>query len=179
MAGKDKVMDEDRPCPCGRSHTAAEHSYNPEREAAQARAEDIANGLVDEEPDRSVEEPDSDDELSPDIEDWYVPVEGDDVYPEYAGKVLHGGTAYSPEQVETFAHELLGLAQEARRQGPKAELPTVPEDFPVRPLGPDEHPAGRTTCGTCGRSWDDNVSTTWTPAPSGRCPFEYFHAEES
>lgn len=33
------------------------------------------------------------------------------------------------------------------------------------------------TCGTCGRSWDDSVVTAWTPAPSGRCPFEYEHEE--
>jgi hypothetical protein len=52
---------------------------------------------------------------------------------------------------------------------------SVPEDFPVRPLGQDEHPKGRVTCGTCGRSWDDSIATGWTPAPSGRCPFEYFH----
>jgi hypothetical protein len=32
------------------------------------------------------------------------------------------------------------------------------------------------TCGTCGRSWDDTVSTSMTPVPSGRCPFEYEHA---
>jgi hypothetical protein len=31
------------------------------------------------------------------------------------------------------------------------------------------------TCGTCNRSWDDTVSTSVTPAPSGRCPFEYEH----
>lgn len=31
------------------------------------------------------------------------------------------------------------------------------------------------TCGTCGLSWDDAVATDWTPVPSGRCPFEYFH----
>jgi hypothetical protein len=32
-----------------------------------------------------------------------------------------------------------------------------------------------TTCGTCGRTWDDSVSTMWTPVPSARCPFEYKH----
>jgi hypothetical protein len=32
------------------------------------------------------------------------------------------------------------------------------------------------TCGTCGRSWDDTISTSMTPVPSGRCPFEYEHA---
>lgn len=33
------------------------------------------------------------------------------------------------------------------------------------------------TCGSCGRSWDDSVSTCCTPVPSGRCPFEYDHEE--
>jgi hypothetical protein len=31
------------------------------------------------------------------------------------------------------------------------------------------------TCGTCGRSWNDAASSSVTPAPSGRCPFEYEH----
>lgn len=30
-------------------------------------------------------------------------------------------------------------------------------------------------CSHCGRTWDDSVSTGITPAPSGRCPFEYWH----
>jgi hypothetical protein len=34
------------------------------------------------------------------------------------------------------------------------------------------------TCGTCGRTWDDALVTSVTPAPSGRCPFEYEHGEE-
>jgi formylmethanofuran dehydrogenase subunit E len=34
-------------------------------------------------------------------------------------------------------------------------------------------PAHFTTCQTCGRSWDDTKSTSMTPTPSGRCPFEY------
>jgi hypothetical protein len=33
----------------------------------------------------------------------------------------------------------------------------------------------RRTCPTCGRSWDDARITAYTPTPSGRCPFEYFH----
>jgi hypothetical protein len=33
------------------------------------------------------------------------------------------------------------------------------------------------TCGTCGVSWNDALITGWTPAPSGRCPYEYIHAE--
>lgn len=27
-------------------------------------------------------------------------------------------------------------------------------------------------CGYCGRVWDNSVSTSATPAPAGRCPFE-------
>jgi len=34
------------------------------------------------------------------------------------------------------------------------------------------------TCGTCGRSWDDAVITSMTPVPAARCPFEYFHDGE-
>lgn len=51
----------------------------------------------------------------------------------------------------------------------------VPDDFPVRVLGPDDSAADRVTCGECGRSWDDAVVTSMTPAPSARCPFEAFH----
>lgn len=33
-------------------------------------------------------------------------------------------------------------------------------------------------CGTCGRAWDDTRVSQWTPTPSGRCPFEYWHSKE-
>lgn len=33
------------------------------------------------------------------------------------------------------------------------------------------------TCGNCGMSWNDALITGTTPAPSGRCPYEYIHAE--
>lgn len=56
-------------------------------------------------------------------------------------------------------------------------MPKVPEDFPVKVLKPGQHAEVKATCGTCGRSWDDNIITEWTPAPSARCPFEYFHEE--
>jgi hypothetical protein len=57
----------------------------------------------------------------------------------------------------------------------------VPESFPVKVLITKEQrsaaliPMG---CGTCGRWWDDAISTDLTPVPSGRCPFEYFHQED-
>jgi hypothetical protein len=55
--------------------------------------------------------------------------------------------------------------------------PEIPADFEVQPIDPDDPTAiDPATCGTCGLTWDDGVSTSWTPAPSGRCPFEYFHA---
>lgn len=54
----------------------------------------------------------------------------------------------------------------------------IPKDFPVQPLQPGDVAKDRVTCGTCGLSWDDAIGTTWTPAPSGRCPFEYFHLPE-
>jgi hypothetical protein len=34
------------------------------------------------------------------------------------------------------------------------------------------------TCGSCGLTWDDGLITGWTPVPSGRCPFEYFHRDD-
>lgn len=55
----------------------------------------------------------------------------------------------------------------------------IPADFEVQPIDPDDATAkDPATCGTCGLTWDDGVSTSWTPAPSGRCPFEYFHVDE-
>lgn len=51
----------------------------------------------------------------------------------------------------------------------------IPPDHPVQPLAPDQLVPGRTTCGYCGLSWDDDQPTSLTPVPSARCPFEYFH----
>lgn len=57
-------------------------------------------------------------------------------------------------------------------------MPEVPDDFPVAVLLPGESAQRLMTCGTCGRSWDDAIPTSWTPVPSGRCPFEYFHGDD-
>lgn len=54
----------------------------------------------------------------------------------------------------------------------------VPLDHPVQPLRAGDHPPGEATCGTCGLSWDDDLATSMTPAPSGRCPFEAFHPDD-
>ena len=53
----------------------------------------------------------------------------------------------------------------------------IPSDWPVQPLKPGQLDSATTTCGHCGLSWDDGVSTSMTPTPSGRCPFEPFHDE--
>lgn len=57
-------------------------------------------------------------------------------------------------------------------------LKNVPLDFEVRPLRKGQKAKVRATCGNCGLSWDDGKSTGWTPVPSARCPFEYFHKDE-
>ena len=54
----------------------------------------------------------------------------------------------------------------------------IPKDFAVQPLKPNQEAQDRCTCGYCGLSWDDAIPTSWTPAPSARCPFEYFHVHE-
>jgi hypothetical protein len=64
---------------------------------------------------------------------------------------------------------------------PRVEVPenelheTIPADYEVRPLPKGEEPKGKATCGHCQLSWDDSIGTSMTPAPSARCPFEYFH----
>jgi hypothetical protein len=40
-----------------------------------------------------------------------------------------------------------------------------------------EHVPRMTTCGACGRTWDDGRVSELTPTPSARCPFEYAHVE--
>jgi hypothetical protein len=53
----------------------------------------------------------------------------------------------------------------------------IPTDFEVKPLRDSQPAKDRATCFTCGLSWDDAIGTSWTPAPSARCPFEYFHKD--
>jgi hypothetical protein len=48
----------------------------------------------------------------------------------------------------------------------------IPKAWPVQP-----DPAGDTLCGQCNLRWNDSVSTSLTPVPSGRCPFESFHSK--
>lgn len=52
----------------------------------------------------------------------------------------------------------------------KSAFPPPPGVVELSPLDPRA-----TVCGVCGRGWDDSVASAWTPAPAGRCPFEYLH----
>lgn len=55
----------------------------------------------------------------------------------------------------------------------------IPADFPVKPLTDTSTATDPVTCGHCGLSWDDSLPTSYTPAPSGRCPFEIFHSQST
>jgi len=59
-------------------------------------------------------------------------------------------------------------------------LDEVPNDHPVEPLHDyyTDNPKDLAQCGHCGRWWDDSISTSMTPTPSARCPFEAFHDYE-
>lgn len=46
------------------------------------------------------------------------------------------------------------------------------------PCGYNSEPLDLATCGTCGLTWDDGKVTSITPAPSARCPFEWFHRDD-
>lgn len=72
------------------------------------------------------------------------------------------------------ASEAVAPAQASLKR--KAVLP-IPKNFPVQPLKPGQPSEDKATCGICGLSWDDAIITSMTPAPAGRCPFEYFHED--
>jgi len=58
----------------------------------------------------------------------------------------------------------------------------VPKAYAVRPLRTQKQKDRAeqvATCGHCELSWDDGKITGMTPTPSGRCPFEGFHTDES
>lgn len=85
-------------------------------------------------------------------------------------------TEYSPlYRGETIADEPNYVYDGARGDWYDASMPSIvvsdiPADWPVQP---DAN--GDTTCGYCGLTWNDAVSTSMTPVPAGRCPFEEFH----
>jgi hypothetical protein len=86
-----------------------------------------------------------------------------------ASPLDYGGLFLYHDTTGVYGYELEKLVE------PCDEAPEVPYDYPVTELDDDDNPPGRTTCYTCGRSWDDRISTALTPVPSGRCPFEPYH----
>ena len=65
-----------------------------------------------------------------------------------------------------------------RKQASELEPDEIPADFPVRPLATQaeiDAAGDPVQDGECGLWWDDSISTSITPAPGGRCPFEEFH----
>jgi hypothetical protein len=72
--------------------------------------------------------------------------------------------------------EAAGVSEDVYRSLQSGVLTQIiPPDFAVQPLKPDDDPPGKATCGHCHLSWDDSISTSYTPVPAGRCPFEAYH----
>lgn len=68
-----------------------------------------------------------------------------------------------------------------RKQASELEPDEIPADFPVKPLATQAEIDAATAPaqdGQCGLWWDDAISTYYTPAPGGRCPFEAYHEYE-
>jgi hypothetical protein len=83
---------------------------------------------------------------------------------------------------ETFDDPEFPEEKVSRRTAGFLSLDDIPPDHEVQPIAEGgfntpllveaRDPA---TCGACGLTWDDGISTGITPVPGGRCPFEYFH----
>ena len=63
----------------------------------------------------------------------------------------------------------------------RLEPDEIPADFPVKPLATQaeiDAAGDPVQDGECGLWWDDAISTSLTPAPGGRCPFEEYHEDD-
>jgi hypothetical protein len=90
-----------------------------------------------------------------------------------------GTLCVEAEHADLLVGHLNGLTIEAwnetlTERPDRTKHEPIPADFEVQPINPKDV-ADWATCGYCGLSWDDGKITSMTPAPSGRCPFEYFH----
>jgi len=84
---------------------------------------------------------------------------------EVAIKILENAKKALKEKIESLE----------KAEGKNKKVERIPKDHPVQPLKPEQSAKDKATCGHCGLSWDDGISTSLTPAPSARCPFEYYH----
>ncbi len=88
---------------------------------------------------------------------------------------VHSARKKSPR---SYMDALYALHKAGRGNNPRGSskvVQKIPKNFAVQPLRKGQKAKDKATCGHCGLSWDDAKPTQWTPAPSGRCPFEYFH----
>jgi len=99
--------------------------------------------------------------------------EGFDV-PTTWGKTLNG-RCYPSYPTDNDGRDISVVDEMDEEPVPATHTVVVPPDFPVQPVKPGDEAKDPMTCGTCGLTWDDAVSTGYTPVPSGRCPFEEFH----
>ena len=95
-----------------------------------------------------------------------------------ASPIDNGGLFVYRDTTGVYGYELEKLAEPLGDMC-SDDLPNVPEDWPVQPFYDDEKPSCFSTCGTCKRRWDNGVSTSITPTPGGRCPFESYHATDT
>lgn len=84
---------------------------------------------------------------------------------EAAIKILENAKKALKEKVESLE----------KAEGNNKKVERIPKNHPVQPLKSGDSAKDKATCGHCGLSWDDGVSTSMTPTPSGRCPFEHYH----
>jgi hypothetical protein len=100
----------------------------------------------------------------------------------------NGNSAHARAKVEALVGLVTGCGEQAEVLASADGVVTVIEAYEMAPWGEvgrlrlDE--AGSpvidmVTCRTCGRSWNDALTTSITPVPSGRCPFEAGHKTEA
>lgn len=93
----------------------------------------------------------------------------------YRGPIMHA-SEYIGGRIERDILSTPGIYAVVADYSPGPLSPDdIPAEHPVRPVPDDAHGPDTATCGECGLSWDDSLSTSLTPVPAGRCPFEYFH----
>lgn len=100
------------------------------------------------------------------------------VYPSLTQEIRLTVSGVNRKDIKDYLAEAFHFALTAEIDAYAASLTgaaDIPADFPVQPLQAGQTAKDRATCGTCGRSWDDGKSTSMTPTPAGRCPFEAFH----
>lgn len=90
-----------------------------------------------------------------------------------AVRIVTEGGPKAIEEDETYEYER-AVEDEAYRVAVECEVAVLTGDA----LAAARRDGRAAMCMTCGRSWDDSISTPYTPAPAGRCPFEHLHDEE-